>query len=358
MKTKWIITFIATVGLSACASKKAETNKALSPDSIAVFILKREQVTKTLTLPAQLLPWERAEIFAKVEGYVHELRVDIGVRVHRNDVLAVLDAPEVTANYAKAYSDLQGSQSRYKTSLDNYQRTFEAAKERGTISDSELLRVKNQMLSDSASYEAAKSSANAYAQIKAYLTLRSAFDGIVTQRNVDVGTLVGTSQKPMFVVENLHKVRLRVAIPELYTSTIPEEKSITFAVDAVPSKTFTGSLARKSNLIDESTRTELWEFEVENKEGVLKSGMYVNVNFNVKRENTSFVVPFSAVVTNLEKSFVIRISNGKTEWVDVRNGIAMKDKLEISGPLNENDQLVVKANDEIKADQQVVVKIK
>jgi membrane fusion protein (multidrug efflux system) len=357
MKNRLIIIPTVILLFAACSSKKMESKNMSAPDSVEVFTLKKEMVAKDLALPGELYPWERAEVYAKVQGYVRQLKVDIGDQVRQNDVLVILDAPEVTANFAKAQADLQAAQSRFKASLDNYKRTIEAAKEQGAISEGQMQQVKNQMLSDSSGYEASKASANAYAQMKDYLVVRAAFNGVVTQRNVDAGTLVGNNQKPIMMVENISKLRLRVPVPEIYTSAITEKTSITFTMDAEPSKAFTATLARKSNQIDDKTRTELWEFEVQNKNNDLKSGMYANVKLKIQRGEYSFVVPYSSVVTNLERNFVIRVANGKTEWVDIRNGISMKDRLEIFGPLHEGDQLLVRANDEIKSEKTVISKL-
>jgi RND family efflux transporter MFP subunit len=346
------------VALAGCADKKNQTSATTSVDSVQVFLLEKEPVTKTLFLPAELHPWERAELFAKVEGYVRELKVDIGSRVKKNDVLIIIDAPEVTANYARSSADLQATQSRYNSSLDTYKRMVNAAKEKGAVSDSELERVRNQMLTDSATHEAARSGANAYAQLKNYLLIRAAFDGVITQRNVDAGTLVGKGSTPLLVLESLSKLRVRVAVPEIYTSATPESTSINFTLEAEPSKKYSATLARKSNQIDSKTRTERWEFEVSNSNQELKSGMYGNASFSLRRSEPSFVVPYSSVVTNLERSFVIRVREGKVEWVDVRNGISMKDRVEIFGDLQEGDLLLTRANDEIKAGQAVVPKKK
>ncbi len=353
-----LVILIVIVALAGCADKKNQATTTTSVDSVQVFPLKKEPVTKTLYLPAELHPWERAELFAKVEGYVRELKVDIGSRVKKNDVLVILDAPEVTADYARSSADLQAAHSRYNTSLDTYKRLVNAAKEKGAVSDSELERVRNQMLTDSATHEAAKSGSNAYSQLKNYLVIRAAFDGVITQRNVDAGTLVGKGSTPLLVLESLNKLRVRVAVPEIFTSAIPESNSINFTVDAQPSKKYSATLARKSNQIDAKTRTELWEFEVVNPKQELKSGMYGIASFNLQRSEPSFVVPYSAIVTNLERSFVIRVRNGKTEWIDVRNGISMSDKVEIFGDLEEGDQLVLKANDELKNGTSITVKVK
>ncbi|HLF35320.1 MAG TPA: efflux RND transporter periplasmic adaptor subunit [Cyclobacteriaceae bacterium] len=350
---KLSIIFLFIAALCGCTKNKLNSSSPNTTDSVEVFILKKEPVIKTLSLPAELLPWERAEIYAKVEGYLRELKVDIGDRVRRNDIMLIIDAPEIAANYARALADLQAAGARYRTSTDTYERTLNAAKEIGAVSENELERWRNQMLSDSANYQASRSGANAYAQMNSYLVIRAAFDGTVTQRNVDPGTLVGRAPKPMLILENLSKLRLRIAIPETYTSSLPESNSITFTVDAQPTKNYMAVFSRKANQIDLKTRTELWEFEVENADRELKSGMYGNATVKLQRGESSFVIPYSSLVTNLERNFVIRIREGKPEWVDVKNGIALENKIEIFGPLQEGDLLILKANDEIKPGMEI-----
>jgi membrane fusion protein, multidrug efflux system len=352
-----IVFFLVAAIVMACSEKKENLNKPAGteqPDSVKVFALRKDSVSKVLKLPAELHPWERSEIYAKVEGYVKELRVDIGDKVKKNDILIIIDAPEATANYAKALADLQAARAKFNTSRDTYKRYVVAGKEKGSISDNEMERTRNQMLTDSANFVAAQSSAAAYDQLKNYLVIRSAFDGVVTKRSVDPGTLVGRSTSPLIVVENLSKLRLRVAVPEAFTTSIPVAETIQFSVDAQPSKKYTGKLARKSNQIDATTRTELWEFEVTNTNSELKSGMYGSATFTVLRDGESFVVPYTAVVTNQERTFVIRVINNKTQWVDVRTGINMKNDIEIFGDLNDGDQLLIRANDEIKGDKAVI----
>ena len=96
---------------------------------------------------------------------------------------------------------------------------------------------------------------------------------------------------------------------------------------------------------------EVWS---EQFKGDLKSGMYGTANFNLHRSESSFLIPYSSLVTNLERNFVIRIRDGKTAWLDVKNGISLKDKIEVFGDLQEGDQLVAKANDELKERVQVI----
>ncbi|HYJ65900.1 MAG TPA: hypothetical protein VEV62_19290, partial [Parafilimonas sp.] len=108
------------------------------------------------------------------------------------------------------------------------------------------------------------------------------------------------------------------------------------------------TLYRKSNTIDLTNRTELWEFLVKNDAGELRSGMYANVKLPLQRKQPSLVVPYTAVATTLEKKFVIKYHNGQTEWIDVRNGINMDSTTEIFGNISPGDTLLKKATDEVK----------
>ena len=102
-------------------------------------------------------------------------------------------------------------------------------------------------------------------------------------------------------------------------------------------------------MIGKDNRTETWEFLFKNDKEELKSGMYANAIIKLGRTAASFAVASSAIATTLEKKFVIRLKNGRAEWVDVRNGMNLGDKIEVFGNLNEGDTLLMKATDEIKS---------
>jgi len=350
-----IVTTIVATGCKNNATKKeTQTDKT---DSVAVFILQKGTLNKEISFPGELIPIERAEIFAKVSGYVSSIKVDIGDVVKKGQVIAILDAPEMIASYSQVNSDMQAAKSKYIGSLDAYNRITNAAKVEGTIASGELERIKSQMIADSASLEAAKSKLKAYAQLKDYLVIRAPFSGEVTQRNIDPGTLVGTiNAKPMLIIENNSTLRLRLAVPEAYTSANSNISSVHFTVDAYPGVLYDAKLSRKAGALNLVNRTETWEFIYPNKDKQLKSGMFANATLKFSRPTTTFIVPASAVMTNLERRFVIRLKNGRTEWVDVRNGIVADNKTEIFGSLSEEDTLLERGTDEIKQDKKFIPK--
>ena len=351
---------VASVLFNACTSdNKEQQTKPVAQDSTTVFILQKQEVNKKFSFPSELTPLERAEIFAKVSGYIKTVKVDIGDKVQQGQVLAIIEAPEMLSNYAQASADVQFANSKYIASLDAFTRIENAAKVNGTVATGELEKSRNQMLADKAAHEATKAKLNAYAQLKDYLTIRSPFSGTIVQRNADIGTLVGTANnKPILVIENTATLRLKVPVQEAYTTAIPDSSFISFTVDAQPDKKYFAKLSRKTGAINKDNRTETWEFIYNNSKQELKSGMYANATMKLGRSGTSFVVAPSAIATTLEKRFVIRLKDGKTEWIDVRNGMNTGDKIEIFGSLNEGDTLLMKATDEIKEGTKLIARLK
>ncbi len=357
-----IISLVLVVGIliSSCSPAAKKKNIISSKaDSIDVFALKKELLIKKLSIPAELTPIERTDLYAKVSGYVKEFKVDLGDRVRKGEVLVELDAPEIISNYELTNSAVQSAQSKYLTSLDNFKRMINASKVEGTIAPGELERIKYQMLADSSLVEAAKSKLRVNAQLKNYMTICAPFNGIVTHRYADPGMLTGINNTiPLLVIENINVLRLRISVPGAYSSAIPDTSLIEFSVDAAPGKTYKAVLSRKSGSIDLSTRTEIWEYIYQNFDNQLKSGMFANATIKLGRDGLSFLVPAAAIVTNLEKRFVIRLTEGIAEWVEVKKGFSQNDKIEIFGSLHEGDLLLAVATDELKPGTKLIGKQK
>jgi membrane fusion protein, multidrug efflux system len=331
--------------------------KSAVSDSVPAFILQKTSFSKKISFPGELIPFERAEVFAKISGYVNSVKADIGDHVKKGEVVATLDAPEMIAGYSEANSGMQSAKSKYLQSLDEFRRILNASRIDGTVSAGELERSRNRMKADSAALEASVSAVAAYGKLNDYLVIRAPFGGIVTQRNFDPGTLIGTANtKPLLVIENNEVLRLRLAIPEAYTSANPVDLSVSFTVDAFPGQVFEAKLSRKAGALNLINRTETWEFIYSNKENILKSGMYANAIINFSRPAPSFVVPATSVATTQEKRFIIRLKAGKAEWIDVHTGISLDDKTEIFGNLSDGDTILTRGTDEIKRDRKFIPK--
>jgi membrane fusion protein (multidrug efflux system) len=361
MKTINIYLSIITLFLlSACGGnqeEKAAPQGVPEKPAVKLLTLKLEPVSNKLSLTGEIIPFDKANIFARTPGYVKDVKVDIGSKVKKGQILCILDAPELNATQAQSQSNSMGAKAKYETSRTTYLRLVRAAQTPGAVADNELDIARNQMKTDSAAYQASRSATQATKAIEDYLIIRSPFNGVVTARNVFKGDFVDNTGKTMlFSIEDNSSLRVDVAVPEAFNSAKLKDSEASFTVSANPGQVFKAKLARKSDAIDPQTRSEIWEFTFPNEKGLLKPGMFAQIVLPVSRPKDGFMVPFKAVVTTQERKFVIKIENGKTKLVDVKTGFTNKDKTEIAGELKPGDQLVAQANEELKEGTAVQVK--
>jgi len=290
--------------------------------------------------------------------------------------MARLVAPELAAQRSEAQSKLQAAEAQRaeaEAKLASDQSTFDRLKNAsatpGVVAGNDLEVAQRAVDADRAkveamrgSAEAAKSGLKSISEIEGYLEVRAPFDGVVTERNVHPGSLVGpatsaaASALPMVRVEKISKLRLVIPVPERYSAGMSAGTKVEFSVPAFPNRTFSGTVARIAHSVDVKTRTMPVELDVENADGRLSSGMFPEVLWPVRRSEATLFVPASAVVRTTEATFVIRIRDGNTEWVNVQTGELDGKSIEVFGALREGDAVALRGTDELRAGSQVVAK--
>lgn len=319
-----------------------------APQTMEVIKVQSQPIQQTLKLPGELRPFERANIFAKVKGYVKKVRVDIGDKVEKGQVLMRIEAPEMQSEFSEAVSEAASAKANYTTSKDQYERVRNAAKTPGTVAPSDLVGAKNKMDSDSARMQAQNARVSAKRDLLGYLTITAPFSGIVSVRNVDVGDFVGdNSDKVVFVIENNTRLRLKVPLPEASTGSTAND-SIKFTVESHPGKFIHGTFYKRAHSITPETRTELWEFLVDNENGELQAGLFAETHIQLSRKESGIFIPNSAVLTTLKRKAVAKVLGGKIQWVDVTTGIKDASHTEVFGEIKPGDLLLVNPNEELK----------
>lgn len=355
---------ILALGLSlfaACggsSSNPTTATAAPAQDTAAVFLLKTDTVKKSVDLPGELQPYLQTDLFAKVQGYVRDMKVDIGDRVRKGQTLAIIEAPEVNTQVTQSQAALASAKAKYTASTDKYQRLYQASQSAspGIVAPVDLVTAHDQMQADSAAYEAVSQQSKAYKEVSGYLYLSAPFDGVIIARKADPGALVSANSMLLTVQDN-NTLRLRISVPETYVAAATGRRDLSFSVDAYPEQRFTGNLTRKTESIDPVTRTELWEYDVDNRQHLLKAGAFVYARLNLERNAPSFVLSPAAIATTLERKFVIRVHDGKAQWVDVRQGMTTDAGIEVFGELHNGDTLLSKATDERKQGTQAFWKL-
>jgi len=328
---------------------------------LAPVISRRE--SREVNLPAEIAPYLTVSLHAKVRGYVEEVLVDRGSAVKQGDLLVRLSAPEMDAQIAESEARFQATEAdraqaeaQLAAAQSTYDRTQEAAKTPGAVAGNDVTQAQKQVEAATAlvgsrqrASAAAQAAVDAQKALLAYLKITAPFNGVVTDRLVHPGALVGPGADPaLLVVEQVSRLRVVVPVPEEYVGDIVRGANVEFTVPAHPGRTYAGKIARAADVLDEKTRTMAVELDVMNRDGSLAPGMYPGVHWPVRGQTAALWVPKTSVATTTERTFVIRDRDGHAEWVDVKKGAAEGDLVAVLGNLKAGDKVVRRATDEIR----------
>jgi membrane fusion protein, multidrug efflux system len=356
--------------LVSCGKDDATSAKAAPPDpssKVQVTKIVSQKLEMMVHLPGEIEPYEDVAVFPKVTGFVKSITVDRGSHVKAGELIAQLEAPELVAQRSETESKLQAAKAQLaaaEAKLASDEGTYEhlkiAAATPGVVAGNDLFVAQKTVEADRAQLKAQQDNVNAaqqalqaVAQTEAYLQVKAPFDGVVTERNVHPGALVGPAGAaagavPMLRIETLSRLRVVVPVPEMYAAGVPGGTKVEFTVPAFPGRSFTGKIARIAHSVDEKTRTMPVELEVVNVKGELSPGIFSDILWPVRRSYPTLFVPTTAVANTLERVFVVRIRDGKAEWVDVKTGATSNKLIEVFGDLHEGDTIAVRGTDELR----------
>lgn len=328
------------------------------------------QLARTIPLTGELRPYQQVDLKARVPGFVEKILVDRGSAVKAGQTLVVLSAPEMEAQVAREQAEVQKEESRVAeakarlaTTEAALTRVKKAAETPGAVAGLELVQVEQQaeaargvVRSAEASRNAAAASLQATEKLRAYLSLSAPFAGVVTERYAHPGALAGPSAEPLLRIEQVSRLRLVASIPEQNMGSVRVGQRVRFKVAAYPDREFASVVARLSRAVEEKTRATLVELDVNNTSGLLAPGMYPELAWPVGGDAV-LAVPLTAVATTTERVFVVRVREGKAEWVDVRRGARLDGFVQVSGALQAGDTVLLRGTDEVRPGSTVQVKI-
>ena len=327
--------------------------------------VQKKPLERTVTVPGEIKPYQRVEIHAKVDGFVKTVRVDRGSQVKEGELLAELSAPELEARRSEAQARVAAavskrleSEAKLAAAESTLQRLQEAAKTPGAVAGNDIVLAESAVDAERARLEAAKTTVTGYEsavrsieEIENYLMVHAPFSGRITERHVHVGALVGPSsvpRRPLLTLQEMARLRLVAAIPEAHRQSIRPGRRVGFTVAAFPGEAFSAVVARPAYAVQPDTRTMPVELDLVNPMTKLTPGMYAEVEWPAGRAEGSLFVPATAIQATTERIFVVRVTDGKAEWVDVRRGMSQGDSVEVFGDLAEGDRIVLRATDEIR----------
>jgi RND family efflux transporter MFP subunit len=335
---------------------------SLSAQTVQVVKVESSTLDRSVKLSGEFRPFLQVDLHARVPGFVEKVLVDRGSLVRQGDLLASLSAPEMEAQVAEAEAKARAAESAVaeaKAKVVSVESTFNRLKEAsatpGAISGNELVIAEQTasaargVVSSAESYFlAAKASLMAVRKMEQYRNITAPFSGVITERLVHPGALAGPNTGALLRLEQVSRLRLVVAVPEANFSCIRAGMQVPFQVSAHPARTFDARVARIAHSVDSKTRTMSVELDVANASGLLAPGMYPQLDWPVRSTERVLAVPATSVVRTTERVFVIRVENGRAEWINVRMAARLGERVQVLGDLSEGDVVVRNGTDEIR----------
>lgn len=340
------------LGLFACSQPEQKEHTASKQNqSYKIIALSQQQLNEALQLPGEMEPFQFVQLFPKVSGFVKDVLVDRGTEVRKGQVLIRLEAPELTEHSAAARLKYQAAQAVFLTSKDRYMRLVQTSATQGAVSPYDLSSARSHMIADSVTYQGELSNYYATEDMKQYLVVTAPFDGVITERNVHPGALVGPGAqngKPMLVLQQQSKLRMMINVPEQYSMQVKDKDQVNFTVNAMPGKVFEGVIARSSGSLNDNFRSETVEVDIDNSHHQFKAGMYAEVSLKAAGSVNAFVLPKTAIVTTTEKKYIVAVEHNQAHLIDVSEGNQHDGDVEVFGQLKPGEQVVANPSYKIK----------
>ena len=297
---------------------------------------------QTLTLPGNIQPFNKAAIFARVNGYVKGWDHDIGSPVKSGQVLATIDAPDLDQQLSQAKATLASVRANLQIASLNADRNNILVKKEVVAQ-----QLADQTTADAKAKEAVVDANEANVRqleaMQSFKTLAAPFDGVVTARNVELGQLInsGGSGQPLFEVSDSHRVRIFVQVPQSFSAGLKPGLKATFEMPQYPGVQFDATLSHISRAMNPTSHSMQVELQADNTEGKFFAGSYCNVHFEIPTDGNLVRIPSTALVTGNQGTQVATLDgNNKVVLKNVQLGRDLGDSVEVIAGLSASDRII------------------
>jgi RND family efflux transporter MFP subunit len=354
-----VVAYTGITGRSHEGEKLKQWTEKQAIPPVAVVTPKRGGETRDLVLPGNVEAFYSAAIHSQVMGYVQEWRKDIGAKVHQGDVLAVVDTPELDDRIAVAQSELAKAKANLALAKVTATR-WDSLRHTAAVSQQEADEKDSDALAQAAQVDAAQSNVDRLKAQKAFANIVAPFDGVVTVRNVDVGSLVradgAADTPPLFTVADVHQMRIYVPVPESYVADLKDGTKATLEVPEYSGRSFDATIVTTSRAIDPKSRTLLVELLADNKDGLLQPGAFTRVHFQIPPDPNTYTVPASAMLYRDTEPRIATVGpDNRIVLKDVRIMRDLGTAVEIAGGVDEDERIVTNPPDSIGNGEEVRV---
>lgn len=329
--------------------------------SVTIEIANSEKKPLILVLPSVSQALFVTPIWARVDGYLSQFLVDIGDHVDQDQLLAVIDTPEVDKQLSQAKADLLSSKAKLniaKISAERWQNLF--SRNPQAVSTQEVDERLATLLAGEADVKALEANVERLEKVQGFNRILAPFKGKIIERNIDLGSLItaGSNGNPqqLFKIADDKIIRIFVYVPQYYFRRIQAGMPTDVIVREFPGQVFSGIVIRTAQALDPVSRTLLTEIHIDNEKGTLIPGLYTEVRFLIEPEGAFFIIPTRAVIIRNGGPMVALLeSNNTAKLVKVVLGRDFGKTMEITSGLKEGDHIITNPTDKIKEGVQVQV---
>ena len=347
----------------------------LAQDPVAVRVMRSQPVGAhhNLELPGNVVPYEKASLFAQVTGYLEDVRVNIGDRVHENQVLAKLTIPEMEPELKLAQAEVAAARARVHEAEANHalakvtSRRFMSLREAEpgavTSQDLDVTAAKEKLAAAHleiahADLEVAEARVVRLTALMQYATIRAPFEGVVTARFADSGALAvanDTDSRPILEVARTDRLRLQIDIPEAYVPYIEEGRKVEFAIDIYPGRNFESVISRVSGVLAADTRSMRAEIDLDGGEGHIRPGMYATVSLSLAEMPLLRAFPADALRTIAGRTVIFVARDGRAVGIPVAILMDDGEQVVVAGDFYPDMAVIVSGPVRLEPGQPVVI---
>jgi len=367
-RTAWLaggvlLALLAGAGLRVLASSGqaralADTTARNAVRNVLTATPRPGEARRTLSLPGTLRGQNEAALYARTNGYLRSWTKDIGDRVRKGELLAVIDAPETEQELLQARAAREQVKARFGLAESSLAR-WQELRQRDAVSQQELDERNAALRQARADLAAADASIRRLEQLQSFRRIVAPFDGVVVRRNVEVGALIGAgnngSARELFHLAQTDPLRVSVAVPQTHAADVRVGQEVSLRLIEKPGVPLKGTVARTAGAVDADSRTMAVEVELPNPDGRLLPGAYVEVNLALAGNARGLVVPASALQ--------FRQDGPRVAVVDEQNRIVLRSvklgrdlgkTVEVLSGLGPTDRLVLNPHDAIEPGETVI----
>lgn len=324
--------------------------------TVAFVSPKRGGETQEVVLPGDVEAFVSASIHGQVSGYVRAWRKDIGAQVRQGDILAVVDTPELDERMSEAESELNKAKANQQLAKVTAER-WNSLRSSAAVSQQAADEKDSDANAKNAEVRAAQANVDRLKALKAFANIVAPFDGVITSRNIDIGSLVKAESNdapPLFTVADIHQMRVYVHAPESYAAVLKNGMKATLKLPEYPTRQFEATVETTSHAIDKKSRSLLVELIANNADGALSPGAFARVHFQLPPDPNSVIIPANALVF---RDGAVQIATlGADNHIVTKTVRIARDfgsEVEIAGGLNADERVVVNPPESLSDGEEV-----